>query len=227
MGSLNDHVLTDLLDRARAPGLPASCGSAEVIAQHGVSPEDLADRYIPEVARRLGHMWLEDKATFAEVTVGTSRLQSLLRDVSRGWHADMHDRRSYSAVLMIVPQGEQHVLGSLVLASWLRRHGVSVTHCIGPTSAELSRLLEMRQFDGAMVSVSCADGVDGCIRLIRTLRGLARRPIHIAVGGPAADTASRLDLQGVADIVTSDVTEYMRCMKFDVSGLGVRASGTG
>ncbi len=104
-----------------------------------ISPTLFADRYVPEIARRLGKGWEDDTMSFAQVTMGASRLQAILREIGADWAADQgalasmtHAERS--TILMIVPPGEQHTLGVFVLIGQLRRRGVSVCLRIGPTA---------------------------------------------------------------------------------------------
>ncbi|MBC7676540.1 MAG: hypothetical protein H7173_10900, partial [Rhodoferax sp.] len=77
---LTDAVLTDnaTLIEALKPDMRGA----------RISPVMLADIYIPEAARRLGRAWEDDTLTFADVTFGTVRLQSILRDISSDWASD-------------------------------------------------------------------------------------------------------------------------------------------
>ena len=91
-----------------------------------VSATAVADLYIPEVARRLGAAWEADCLSFAAVTMGVARLQAILREIGACWSADRGGVVDGPMVLLVLPQGEQHTLGAMVLAGRLRRMGISV-----------------------------------------------------------------------------------------------------
>ena len=47
----------------------------------GISDHAIIDHYIPETARRLGADWVADRLGFADVTIGSAKLQSMLREL--------------------------------------------------------------------------------------------------------------------------------------------------
>ena len=96
----------------------------------GISLEDIVDHYVPEVARRLGRLWCEDGLGFADVTIGSARLQGLLRDLSVQLHYPQ-DRRNESGVAVVVLAEEYHTLGAMVMTTQLRRLGISVRLMLG------------------------------------------------------------------------------------------------
>lgn len=175
-----------------------------------ISPAMLADLYIPEAALRLGVAWEEDCMSFTEVTVGTARLQSILREVSSGWAADETNGTSTASVLLLLPNAEQHTLGPMVLMSKLRRLGVSVCLRLATNDIGLKQLLRERRFDGVMISLGCEDRLEAGRNLVKTLRDIAGRPLPIVVGG--AVLSRRADVMEVtmADAVTNDVEEALK-----------------
>jgi methylmalonyl-CoA mutase cobalamin-binding subunit len=193
----------------------------EVVVSHDPSPvevmisefrrahipsEQIADHYIPEAARRLGVDWLEDRASFAQVTIGAARLQDLLHAIQSDWTADSSDPVNQSAVLMIVPPAEQHTLGAMVAASMLRRRGISVCIRIAPGLSDLAALMANRRFDAAFVSVGGTDKVEMCVKLVKTLSQLGSGGLRIAVGGCVNDACEGPLSEVGADMVTNDVS---------------------
>jgi MerR family transcriptional regulator, light-induced transcriptional regulator len=179
----------------------------------------LADRYIPDVARRLGAAWLDDSLSFAEVSMGAARLQGVLREVGALWGADapagadgVAKGRACEAgsVLLIVPGGEQHTLGAMVAMGRLRRLGVSVCLRFAPTKAELAHLLQDRVFDGVFLSLSCSGGIEVCRRLVTAIRTIAGPDLPVIIGGAImgleADVAGRTG----ADAATDDLEAGLR-----------------
>ena len=71
--------------------------------------------------REIGAQWAVDRAGFARVSVASARLQSVMRDLTRA-----HMTMPYAsggvlpqAVLVVVPEREQHTIGALAVASQL------------------------------------------------------------------------------------------------------------
>eukprot|EP01023_Acetabularia_acetabulum_P015203 TRINITY_DN17374_c0_g1_i5.p2 TRINITY_DN17374_c0_g1~~TRINITY_DN17374_c0_g1_i5.p2 ORF type:complete len:173 (-),score=32.84 TRINITY_DN17374_c0_g1_i5:14-532(-) len=51
------------------------------IRKAGITDVEIAEDFIPHVARRLGDAWCEDNMSFADVTIGSARLQAMVRDL--------------------------------------------------------------------------------------------------------------------------------------------------
>lgn len=174
---------------------------------------DLVDLYIPEVARHLGRAWNADRVSFAEVTVGLSRLHTLLHEVQADWVADKADSARMSATLLIVPPQEHHTLGAMILASQLRRKGVSVCIRIAPGMDDLTSLLSHGRFDAAMVTVGSKDRLETCAKLVKTLKTMTKGLLSVAVGGAVVDENRDVLLDAGVDVVTNDVATVVQQFK--------------
>lgn len=202
---LRDTLVSRFMDAVRSSDPEAFEALKPELKRARISAATLADVYIPEVARRLGKGWEDDCVSFAEVTMGVARLQAILREVSAIWVADEGGEGVQSTMLLVLPSGEQHTLGALVVASWLRRHGVSVCLRIAPSASDLGQLLATRDFDGAMISIACDDKIEMCARLVKTLKDAGGNGLRVAVGGAITEWgADALKVTG-ADIVTNDL----------------------
>lgn len=177
-----------------------------------VSNEMLADYYIPEVARRLGRGWEEDWASFAEVSIGSARLQAFLHDIGRNWATDGTEAAQAATVLVVVPQGEQHTLGALTAAGWLRRKGISVCLQIAPSTVQLAAILAQRRFDGAMISVACYEKLEVCTGLVKTLREETSNGLRIALGGAVLERGEDIEAVSGVDIVTNDLPKAVEAL---------------
>lgn len=184
-----------------------------------VTPSILADVYIPEAARRMGKQWEDDAASFSDVTIAVARLQAILREIGVDWSADEGARGRDATMLLILPSGEQHTLGAMVIASWLRRQGISVCLRIAPDVSDLLCLMATHRFDGAMISVACEDKLEACAKLVKTLKGASGGAMPVAVGGVVlAEIGERKNDLG-ADIVTNDLSAAIEAL-----GLGRRTA---
>lgn len=172
----------------------------------------LADTYIPEAARRMGDAWLDDQLSWLDVSMATARLQSLVREISVAWTADYADSLSLGSVLLLVPEGEQHTLGPMVVMGQLRRLGISVCLRLGVGHRELSHLLEHRQFDGILISVATAARLQSAGMMIRSLRTLRKKLPPIILGGPIVMENPKLADSAGADYAYSDIAAAMEAI---------------
>jgi MerR family transcriptional regulator, light-induced transcriptional regulator len=171
-----------------------------------ISPTLFTDRYLPEIARRLGKAWEDDTMTFAEVTMGSARLQAILRQIGAGVIADAGTREGgMPTVLLIVPPGQQHTLGAFVILGQLRRKGISVCLRVGPSIGDLRALLAIRRFDGAMISLAIPEELAAARTLMASLRDMTAGRLRMALGGAALTLAAAPLEAPEADIVTNDL----------------------
>jgi methanogenic corrinoid protein MtbC1 len=187
----------------------------------GIPVDLICEAYIPQVARVLGDRWCDDSLGFAEVTIGTARLQGHLRDLHRATsrHGADHDLDA-PHVLLCVPDGEFHTLGAVVLAGQMRRRGVCVQLKIGQAEDEILSLVATNSYDLVMFSVSNVENLPILSQTLRKIRGRVGPNLPIVVGGLIADVVKGdADAFGV-DIATSDLDEA-----FDYCGVNFPDTG--
>jgi MerR family transcriptional regulator, light-induced transcriptional regulator len=170
----------------------------------------LADVYIPEAARRMGEDWLDDHLSWLDVSIGVARLQNLLREISAAWTADQADSLGHGAVLLLIPEGEQHTLGPMVAMGQLRRAGVSVCLRIAPSPRELTHLLDQRPFDGVLISVATDARLQSAIALIKLMRAMRKKLPPIVLGGPIVQEKPQLAACAGADFSCIDIDTAMK-----------------
>lgn len=177
-----------------------------------ISAAMLADIYIPEAARRLGQGWMDDTATFAEVTMGVARMQAILREIGTAWIADCRGQSVGPTMLVVLPVGEQHTLGGMVLAGRLRRLGISVSMQIAPSVSDLGAYVAARAFDGAMISIAGDDKLETCAKLIKIIKEASRGSVKVAVGGALLETGHDVSALTGADVVTNNIEHALSVM---------------
>lgn len=177
-----------------------------------ISASALADCYIPEAARRMGEAWENDSLSFAAVTMGVARMQAILREIGAAWSADAMGQAVGPTLLVILPQGEQHTLGALVLVGRLRRMGVSVSMRIAPSAADLHRYVVERAFDGALISIASNDRLETCRTLVKTLKEASNGGMKVAVGGCIRGSSEEVMQATGADLVTNDILRALAMM---------------
>ncbi|MDJ1009085.1 MAG: hypothetical protein QNJ13_14805 [Paracoccaceae bacterium] len=167
----------------------------------------VAEEFIPEVARRLGHAWCEDNMSFADVTIGSARLQAMVRDLSP-------DDRDYGAgpaplIAVIVPGEEHHTLGAMVLTAQLRRLGFSVRLFLGKGDGYVLEALGADTFDAIFLSAAHGEKLVKLGGFVKKMRQAVSRATPIIVGGSAVARGVAIEGYVGADVFTSDVHEAL------------------
>ena len=214
---IKDAFLDRLVGASVAPDPKAIRELLSEMRRAVIMPECIAEAYIPAAARKLGQGWQDDTLSFSVVTLGTSRLATMLRQVEHSSVEDDIDSLARPAVLVIVPPGEQHTLGASVLASRLRRMGLAVSTQLSPSMSDLSTLFERRRFSGAMISVGNLHRLEASNMLIRTLRSMVKGTMPILVGGALLDVGHDVLFAREADLVTSDLDKALTFLGLDAA----------
>ncbi len=175
----------------------------------GVPSEEVFQKYIPAVARFLGEMWVSDKASFVDVTVGAARLQALFRNKAEpgevGWLS-----RSIplgQSVLMIVPDFEDHSLGAFVAADQFRRHGLWVHMAISLTNEEIAAMVESSGFSLLGVTAATANSVEKSRKLVEYLKSKVEYCPPIAIGGLGVENPREVEKITGAEYAVRTVRE--------------------
>jgi methanogenic corrinoid protein MtbC1 len=175
----------------------------------GVTSEEVYQKYIPAVSRFLGEMWVSDKVSFVDVTVGAARLQALFRDKAEpgdsGWFA-----RSIplgQSVLMIVPNFENHSLGGFVAADQFRRHGLWVHMAIGLEREEIASMVESSGFSLLGITAATAKSIEYSQKLVEYLKTRVDYCPPIAIGGHGVDDHTQVERITGADFAVQSVRE--------------------
>ena len=203
--NLREPLICDLMAAASSGTRQAFASLLAEVRRARIGFPALADLYIPEAARRLGVLWLEDRLSWMEVSVATGRMQSLLREIGAAWVADQAGDTGHGTVMLIVPDREQHTLGPMVAMSQMRRYGVSVCLRIAPGVEELRALTDTRQFDAIMISVATREQLGEAARTVRLLRAAMRTPCPIVAGGAVMGSVADPATVAGADFSSDDI----------------------
>lgn len=176
----------------------------------GVNWDEIVDHYIPAAARRLGEMWCADEVSFAEVTIGVARLQSMLRDCAPEVRAERREDPNAPNVLLIVRQDDFHTLGAMVAAGQLRRRGLSVRLSLGQPDSAVIEIIGTRSFDAILISASSSERLESVEDLIKSIRMCTEPVAPIVLGGTILDTDRDVRALTGADFTTSDAEEALR-----------------
>lgn len=162
-------------------------------------------------ARLLGDMWASDLCSFTDVTIGLSRLQQVLRDLSPTFEEETGGPKVQGRILLAPAPGEQHSFGLSMLESFFRRAGWDVYGGGTHGRQELVRLARQDWFDAIGLSLSSDVLYESVRALIPALRGASKNSsVLMMVGGRYfADHPERATLVG-ADVAASDAPDALR-----------------
>jgi methanogenic corrinoid protein MtbC1 len=154
------------------------------LLDRGASTEQLYEFLFAEAARKLGEMWTTDDCSFYDVTLGTGRIQRLVREFSHQFLVDHVYPGSTGRLLLCSAADEQHSLGLAVLAEFFVRDGWDVH--VGPGLGSEALLDKVRETDYHMIgfSVAVTSRIAKLQQDIRRVRQVSRNPdIKVMVGG--------------------------------------------
>lgn len=185
------------------------------LVERGVTTARLYEGLFAESARVLGEMWCTDDATFYDVTLGTGRIQRLIREFSHQFLADYLYPGSTGRLLLCSASDEQHSLGIAVLAEFFVRDGWDVH--VGPGLGSDALLDKVRDSDYTLLgfSVAVTSRISKLQQDIRRARQVSRnKDIKVIVGGSliTADPslAERIGADGFAIDATSAISAARR-----------------
>ena len=167
----------------------------------------IIDVYVPRVAAELGALWNTSDIDFASVTIGSLRLQSLLIEATA--FVDPVSARDAPLALVVVPEGEQHFLGSSVVAAQMRRLGCEVSLSIAERPKDVINRVLYDQPD--MVLLSCAQlaGLETIARTARKIRSAAEPAPILALGGAVRGDIESIRTKTGVDLVTKSAKDVV------------------
>lgn len=174
---------------------------------HRLVLDDIIDHYIPTVARMLGTQWEEDRISFADVTIGTMRLQALVSAASISTYFDRGPGVTALNALVLVPQGEQHFLGASVLGGQLRRLNCDVQTSYDEDMNLLTARLMREEPDLILITCARRETLESVTDTVQTIRAVVSDGPVLAVGGTIKMNPDAVLERTGADIVTNVAAE--------------------
>lgn len=178
--------VAEITDIVLTKDVTAALAYVGSLRTRGASLESLLLELLAPAARRLGELWDSDVCDFTQVTVGLSRLQQVLRELSPAFENEAeHIDRGARALLVPAP-GEQHTFGIYMVDEFLRRAGWDVWCGPASSSGDLAALVRNEWFAVVGFSLSCETRIEALAAAIRTIRRHSRnRAVGVMVGGKA------------------------------------------
>ena len=157
---------------------------------------DIKERHIPFTAiyrqlispamNVLGEMWSDDEADFVTVTIATSRMQSMVHELTDYGPSPDGPATRRKRILFTRPEGEQHTLGLATVIACFSHGGWAADGGIDLTAGHgLRNILGARHYDVLGISLGAATtagDVKGVIADAR--RWSVNSELKVALGGP-------------------------------------------
>ncbi|MEM7752865.1 MAG: cobalamin B12-binding domain-containing protein [Pseudomonadota bacterium] len=175
-----------------------------------ISPADIVDHCIPQVANTLGADWVADRLDFASVTVASARLFGLCKTVGQNWD-NIRSGLNARSLLLTTMERESHILGPAVLSDQLRRRGHSVLLHSNANPQSLREKVSQEQFDGILFSISTWQALESAVQAIRAIRTVASSAV-IIVGGTILNEETFDAAVAGADMTTNDIDAALDVM---------------
>lgn len=164
---------------------PIALEYLRVLVARGVSADAIYLELLAPAARLLGELWKADLCDFTDVTIGLSRLQQLLHEISPQFEPEVGPPVVDRRVLLVPLPGEQHTLGIMLVEEFFRREGWETCSGMPKSQAELARRVAAEHFDVVGVSVSCVVLLDKLAAAIEAVRAASlNKGVLVMVGGP-------------------------------------------
>jgi methanogenic corrinoid protein MtbC1 len=203
---VDDFVALLLRDDA-----PVAVRYVETLRVDGIPLASIYLDLLAPAARKLGGLWDEDEASFADVTIGVCRMHQVLLEFSRCFDATAVDGGNGRNALVLPAPGEQHTFGLFMVMEFLRRDGWNCYSGAPTSSDELLRLACSQEFGLIGLSVSVTDHLDEVRRLIASIR--RKSDALILVGGHCFIEEPHLVKEIGADAMASDGREAVKVVR--------------
>lgn len=154
------------------------------LRDRGLKSADIFLGLLAPAARRLGDLWLLDRCSFAEVTMGLVRLQNIMRTVAPPPRMqDLREQRERRVLLTVYPN-EQHAFGITLVGQLFTEAGWRVTQMTPTRIGQVTERLSSEWFDLVGISLSNDDLIQKLTSAISQMRRKSRnRSIGVLVGG--------------------------------------------
>jgi methanogenic corrinoid protein MtbC1 len=191
----------------------------DIAMKSGFSASEVCVCLLAPAARRLGEAWLNDRCSFLDVTLGSQRLQELLRVLRSRTGRPSGLVGSGRTIVLAATPGEQHLFGLSVLEVVFAEAGWNVVMAAGASAAEIGHLVSMQRCEVVGVTCSCSGLLPALKSAIATVR---RAPtvdsVRIIVGGYLYSQVDGFVQMTGADAGAADAFEALSVAEGLVSG---------
>lgn len=202
---INKAHFDQLFLAVTAPDRLRARKTIQLMLADGISVAEIADNYIPRAAEVLGEAWCSDQIDFAATTIGSARLQGILRSLGPEWCGnDIFEASDTTRYCVVVPEHNQHTLGAMLVTGQLRRRNVSVDLEVGVPLERLETNMRRTDYDAVLVSAYTTDSIEAVHKVVSMTRD-ATKEVPIVVGGGLLDLNPNIKRLTGCDMATNDL----------------------
>lgn len=182
----------------------------------GAPAEIIYTGYIAGAARKLGKMWEEDRVSFAEVTLATSRLYRIIRGMRHIFdQAAVHASVDRHVLFSLVPD-DTHTLGIEMAADLFRRDGWDAELSIGESQDDIVARTERERYQSIVLVAHSEKSLPNLVKLVVALR-ITQPLAYIVVAGNLVGLRDDLSMLVGADDVISDIETAVERLRAIIS----------
>lgn len=179
--------------------------SVEKCLSKGYSVEAIYVNLLAPAARFLGTEWENDNCDFVEVTMGLWRIQEILRELAELSPPKIGSSHGKRSALFSTMVGDQHSLGTLMVAECFQRAGWYTDILLDPSKSDLTHKVAGTYFELLGLTLTAECSANDVNQLIKGLRSVSKNPdIVIMIGGHQVNANPDMTEQAGADATASD-----------------------
>lgn len=152
------------------------------------------ERLLTPVMYNVGELWEEGRLNVATEHVCSNAAHSLVKIINDRVSRNSKENRKSPKILICTPEGEYHSLGCMVIESFLRSKGYSVSN-IAPSVPSDSVLAYANKYnpDLIMISITLVDNIGAANKLINKILESKIGVLYILVGGIGIESIKIID----------------------------------
>ena len=152
------------------------------------------ERLLAPVMYKVGEMWEAGRLNVATEHVCSNAAHTLVKIINERVSRNSVGNRKTLKILICTPEGEYHSLGCMVIESFLRSKGYSVSN-IAPSVPSDSVIAFASKYnpDLIMISMTLADNIGSANKLINKILESRISVSHILVGGIGIESIKMKD----------------------------------
>ncbi|WP_224816626.1 B12-binding domain-containing protein [Hasllibacter sp. MH4015] len=188
------------------------------LQRDGFTKNEIVDHILPEVARILGQRWADDTLSFADVSIGTARVQQSVRQIAkREVRAPVTGKAAkVPRLLLVIPRGEDHTLGIFVAADKFRRFGYDVDIAIDDHPRDIAAMMREGRYCMVGLTVSGRRTLASAREVVEIIRSTAKVAPPIVLGGTLLSENEDLKAATGVDHLAQDAKDALSACGLDI-----------
>lgn len=174
------------------------------LRESGMSVEEIYINHLSTVAAHLGELWNEDRISFMDVTLATSRIFGIMRAI--GTQLSVRPALDQPSAIFAMVPGDEHTLGIKMATDLFRSEGWDITLL---QSMDHDQLVErIDRADQVIIALSAGSetSLPALARLVVALR-IHRPEVIIVLSGHIVDLPEDILATVAPDAIVHDVSE--------------------